>query len=76
MPINSGIFWPPRARNRFSQIFPKSGRILKYKPENFENSLKSLFKAKNEGRFVFCLWPEFYHFASKICAFTLKNCQN
>ena len=28
----SGIFWPPRARNRFSQIFPKSGRILKYKP--------------------------------------------
>ena len=59
LPINSGIFWSPRARNRFSQKnFQNLAVFWNIKPENFENSLKSPYKVKlKTGLFFDCGQP-------------------
>ena len=40
--INSAIFLPERARNRFSQLFPNFGCILKNKPRNLKKTRRNL----------------------------------
>ena len=54
------------------QIFPKLGRILKFKPQQCYKLLKSLLQTENEGRLGFELWPRFARF---FCAFALKQQQ-
>ena len=72
-PCSAANFRPADGWNRKSQRIPKLGRILKFKPEQCYNFIKTLLQTENEGRLGFELWPRFAHFARFFCAFALKN---
>ena len=59
--------------NRKSQIIPKLGRILKFKPQQCYKLIKILLQTENEGKLGFELWPRFADFARFFCAFALKT---
>lgn len=62
-------FWPWRARNRFSQIFPKFWGTLENKTRNLRKIDISCLKIENEGRFNFWPWPRFYRFDPALFTF-------
>ena len=49
----SDILWPARARNRFSHIFLKFGRIFENKPRNLSKLTNTSLQTPNEGRLNF-----------------------
>ena len=58
--------------NRKSQIFPKHGRILKFKHQQCYKLIKTFLETEDEGGLGFELWPQFGNFARFFCAFALK----
>ena len=71
-PCSAANFRPADRWNRKSQIIPKLGRILKLKPQQCYNLIKTLLQTENEGRLGFELRPRFADFARFFCAFALK----
>jgi len=59
--------------NRKSQIFPKHGRILKFKHQQCYKLIKTFLETEDEGGLGFELWPQFGNFARFFCAFALKR---
>ena len=59
--------------NRKSQIFPKHGRILKFKHQQCYKLIKTFLETEDEGGLGFELWPQFGNFARFFCAFALNN---
>ena len=72
-PSSAANFRPADRWNRKSQIIPKLGRILKFKPQQCYKLIKPLLQTENEGRLGFELWPRFADFARFFCAFALKH---
>mgnify|MGYP007058636712 CR=1 FL=1 len=58
--------------NRKSQIFPKHGRILKFKHQQCYKLIKTFLETEDEGGLGFELWPQFGNFARFFCAFALN----
>ena len=69
---NFANFRPADRWNRKSQIIPKLGRILKFKPQQCYKLIKTLLQTENQGKLGFELWPRFADFAGFFCAFALK----
>ena len=69
-PCSEANFSPEDRWNRKSQIIPKLGGILKFKPQQCYNLIKTLLQTENEGRLGFELWPRFARF---FCAFALRG---
>ena len=69
-PCSAANFRPADRWNRKSQIIPKLGRILKFKPQQCYKLIKTLLQTENEGSLGFELWPRFARF---FCAFALKK---
>ena len=71
--VRRANFRPADRWNRKSQIIPKLGRILKFKPQQSYKLIKILLLTENEGKLGFELWPRFANFARFFCAFALKR---
>ena len=57
-PCSAAYYFRPADRwNRKSQIIPKLGRILKFKPQQCYKLVKTILQTENEGRIGFELWP-------------------
>ena len=72
-PSSAANFRPADRWNRKSQIIPKLGRILKFKPQQCYKLIKTLLQTENQGKLGFELWPRFADFARFFCAFALKS---
>ena len=71
-PSSAANFTPADRWNWKSQIIPKLGRILKFKPQQCYKLIKTLLQTENEGKLGFELWPRFADFARYFCAFALN----
>ena len=68
-PCAAANFRPADRWNRKSQIIPKLGRLLKFKPQQSYKLIKTLLQTENEGTLGFELLPRFARF---FCAFALN----